>query len=65
MLSCMSEMPASPPHLAAPDVRVSVSVSHLSVHSRPGRQVFSYVIRIENHTTDSWQVLGQIGRAHV
>ncbi len=55
----MSEMPASLPQLAAPDVRVSVTVSHLAAHSRPGRQVFSYVIRIENHTGDSWQVWGR------
>lgn len=59
MLSCMSEMAASSPELAAPDVRVSVTVSHLAAHSRPGRQVFSYVVRIENHAADSWQVLGR------
>ena len=55
----MSEMPVSSPELAAPDVRVSVTVSHLAAHSRPGRQVFSYVVRIENHTGDSWQVRGR------
>ena len=42
-----------------PDVRIDVSVSHLSAYSRPGRQVFSYVIRIENHDTESWQVMAR------
>ncbi|GAA4016994.1 Co2+/Mg2+ efflux protein ApaG [Deinococcus rubellus] len=55
----MSEIAASSPQLATPDVRVSVMVSHLKAYSRPGRQVFSYVVRIENHTADSWQVLGR------
>lgn len=59
MLSCMSEFAALPPDFAAPDVRVSVTAQHLAAHSQAGRQVFSYVIRIENHAADSWQVMAR------
>ncbi|AWN24455.1 Co2+/Mg2+ efflux protein ApaG [Deinococcus irradiatisoli] len=49
----------APPELAAPDVRVSVNASHLPAYSQPGRQVFSYVIRIENHAAESWQIVAR------
>ncbi|WP_420594530.1 ApaG domain [Deinococcus sp.] len=54
----MSE-PVPKPQPALPDVRVSVVASHLAAYSRPGRQVFNYVVRIENCAPDSWQVLGR------
>lgn len=59
MLSCMSEFAALLTDLTAPDLRISVTVQHLAAHSQPGRQVFSYVIRIENHAADSWQVMAR------
>ncbi|QFP77375.1 Co2+/Mg2+ efflux protein ApaG [Deinococcus sp. AJ005] len=43
----------------APDIRVSVQVSHLAAHSTPERRVFSYVIRIENHHDQTWQLLAR------
>ncbi|WP_293912480.1 Co2+/Mg2+ efflux protein ApaG [Deinococcus sp.] len=55
----MSETAAPGAELSWPDVRVDVSVTHLSAYSRPGRQVFTYVIRIENHAPDSWQVIAR------
>ncbi|AZI43344.1 Co2+/Mg2+ efflux protein ApaG [Deinococcus psychrotolerans] len=55
----MSEFAERPLHVAAPEVRVSVTVQHLAAHSRAGRQVFSYLIRIENHAADSWQIMAR------
>ncbi|SMB89415.1 Co2+/Mg2+ efflux protein ApaG [Deinococcus hopiensis] len=45
--------------LPTPDVRVEVDASHLSGHSVPGRQVFAYVIRIENRSDQTWQLLAR------
>ncbi|MEW6422432.1 MAG: Co2+/Mg2+ efflux protein ApaG [Deinococcota bacterium] len=42
-----------------PDVRVSVDVSYLPVHSTPERRVFAYVICIENHSDQTWQLLAR------
>lgn len=42
-----------------PDVRVSVEVSYLAAHSAPGRHLFAYVVRIENHSGDTWQLLAR------
>jgi len=50
---------AAPAPDAAPDVRVQVDVSHLPAHSTPMRQVFAYVIRIENHSDQTWQLLAR------
>ncbi len=36
-----------------------MNVFHLSAHSTPGRQVFTYVIRIENHSEETWQLLAR------
>lgn len=43
----------------SPDVSVQVEVSYLPAHSTPGRRVFAYVIRIENHSEDTWQLLAR------
>lgn len=51
--------PGLPDDPAAPDVRVSVQVQHLPQHSVPGRQLFTYVIVIENHADDTWQVMAR------
>ncbi len=59
MILPMSEHAQTPLDLAAPDVRVSVSVSHLAAYSQPGRQVFTYVVRIENHAAESWQIVAR------
>ncbi len=40
-----------------PDVRVRVEVQYLAAHSQPGRHAFSYVITIENHSDQTWQLL--------
>ncbi|MBB5233680.1 Co2+/Mg2+ efflux protein ApaG [Deinococcus budaensis] len=48
--------PASAP---APDVRVHVDVSYLPAHSAPGRRLFTYVIRIENRSDETWQLLAR------
>lgn len=42
-----------------PDVRVLVEVRYRADHSQPGRWLFQYVIRIENHADESWQVMGR------
>ena len=42
-----------------PDVRVVVEDRFRPDHSRTGRWLFQYVIRIENHADESWQVLGR------
>ncbi|MGY2893151.1 Co2+/Mg2+ efflux protein ApaG [Deinococcus sp. UYEF24] len=42
-----------------PDVRVMVEVRFRPDHSQAGRWLFQYVIRIENHADESWQVLGR------
>jgi ApaG protein len=55
----MSETAVPDAQPSWPDVRVEVSVLHLADYSRPGRQVFTYVIRIENHDPDSWQVMAR------
>ena len=41
---------------AAPDVQVSVDVQYLAQHSGPGRALFTYLIRIENRSGDTWQL---------
>lgn len=43
----------------SPDVRVSVDVSYLPAHSTPERRVFAYVIRIENCSDQTWQLLAR------
>lgn len=48
--------PASAP---VPDVRVHVDVSYLAAHSAPGRRLFTYVIRIENRSDETWQLLAR------
>ena len=45
--------------LPAPDIQVEVDVTHLPTHSTPGRQVFTYVIRIENRSDQTWQLLAR------
>ncbi len=47
-----------------PDVRVSVEVRFRPDHSQPqqlpyGRWLFQYLIRIENHADESWQIVGR------
>lgn len=42
-----------------PDVRVVVEVRFRPDHSGAGRWLFQYVVRIENHADESWQVLGR------
>lgn len=44
---------------SAPDVRVQVEVSYLPAHSTAERRVFTYVIRIENHSDQTWQLLAR------
>ncbi|GMA14129.1 Co2+/Mg2+ efflux protein ApaG [Deinococcus metallilatus] len=48
-----------PSYSTGPDVRVSVDVSYLPAHSTPGRRVFSYVIQVENHSDQTWQLLAR------
>lgn len=43
----------------SPDVRVHVDVSYLRAHSAPGRHIFTYVIRIENHSGETWKLLAR------
>jgi ApaG protein len=42
-----------------PDVPVAVEVRFRPDHSQPGRWLFQYIIRIENHESESWQVMGR------
>ena len=42
-----------------PDIRVTVEPRFRLDHSQPGRWLFQYVIRIENHSSASWQVMGR------
>lgn len=42
--------------VATPDVQISVQVTHLAAQSTPARRVFTYVIRIENRSDQSWQL---------
>jgi ApaG protein len=42
-----------------PDIRVSVQVTHLAAQSTPERRVFSYVIRVENRSDQTWQLLAR------
>jgi ApaG protein len=42
-----------------PDVRVMVEVRYRDDHSQPGRWLFQYVIRVENHDDQSWQIMGR------
>ncbi|GAA5513264.1 protein ApaG [Deinococcus carri] len=51
-----SAYPAPPD---TPDVRVRVDVSYLPTHSGPERRLFAYVIRIENHSGETWQLLSR------
>lgn len=56
----MSQSPdPQQPADAGPDIRVSVQVSHLAAQSTPGRRVFTYVIRIENHSDQTWKLLAR------
>jgi len=55
---------SEPLDVQEPDLRVSVEVRFRRDHSRPdlgphGRWLFQYVIRIENHGGESWQVMGR------
>ena len=50
------EHPDPPGPEATPDFRVSVQVTHLAAQSTPARRVFTYVIRIENRSDQSWQL---------
>ncbi|EYB69663.1 ApaG protein [Deinococcus phoenicis] len=45
--------------LDTPDLRVSVDVSYLPAHSTPERRVFSYVVRIENRSGETWRLLAR------
>ncbi|CAM3882141.1 Co2+/Mg2+ efflux protein ApaG [Deinococcus frigens] len=38
---------------------MDVRVSHLAAQSTPERRVFSYVIRIENHSDQTWKLLAR------
>ena len=49
----------SAPDTPLPDVRVSVEVQHLAGHSTPGRQLFTYLIRIENHSDQTWKLVAR------
>ncbi len=55
--------PPDPEHLQppstdrAPGIQVSVHVTHLAAQSTRERRVFSYVIRIENRSDQTWQLL--------
>ncbi|WP_216328547.1 Co2+/Mg2+ efflux protein ApaG [Deinococcus aestuarii] len=51
--------PDSDPASPVPDVRVTVDVQHFPSHSTPKRRVFAYVIRIENHSDETWQLLAR------
>ncbi|ACO46715.2 Co2+/Mg2+ efflux protein ApaG [Deinococcus deserti] len=56
----MTQPPDAPvPDSSEPDIRVNVEVQHLGPRSREGRQVFTYVIRIENHSDQTWQLLAR------
>lgn len=45
-----------------PDIQVSVEVKHLPQYSGGSRQLFAYLIRIENISPDSWQLLSRFWR---
>ncbi|PNY82824.1 Co2+/Mg2+ efflux protein ApaG [Deinococcus koreensis] len=53
----MSRPPA--PDSPVPDVQVSVETRHLSTHSTPDRQLFTYLIRIENRSDETWKLLAR------
>ena len=36
-----------------------MEVQHLSAHSTPGRQLFTYLIRIENHSDQTWKLVAR------
>jgi len=55
----MIPLPPEPSRLPEPDVRVQVEVSYLPNHSTPERRVFTYVIRIENRSDQTWQLLAR------
>ena len=44
---------------SAPGIQVSVQVMHLAAQSTLERRVFSYVIRIENRSDQTWQLLAR------
>ncbi|GGR32343.1 ApaG domain-containing protein [Deinococcus ruber] len=44
---------------ALPDLRVTVEPRFRPDYSEPGRWLFQYIIRIENHTSESWQVVAR------
>ncbi|WP_425147992.1 ApaG domain [Deinococcus sp.] len=44
---------------AQPDLRVTVEVHFHLNRSVPGRWLFQYVSRIENRTSESWQIVGR------
>lgn len=43
----------------APDIDVNVQVTHLAAQSTTERRVFSYVIRIENRSDQTWKLLAR------
>lgn len=57
MLTGMSR--PSAPDTPVPDIQVSVEVQHLSAHSTPGRELFTYLIRIENHSDQTWKLIAR------
>ncbi|GHF48632.1 ApaG protein [Deinococcus metalli] len=48
-----------PPDSAGPDIAVGVEVQHLPAHSRPDRQLFTYVITVHNRSDQTWQLLAR------
>ncbi|WP_221088232.1 Co2+/Mg2+ efflux protein ApaG [Deinococcus aquaedulcis] len=49
--------PPQPPEL--PEIEVQVDPQHLPSHSTPERQVFAYVVRIENRSDQTWKLLAR------
>ncbi|MFC4455693.1 Co2+/Mg2+ efflux protein ApaG [Deinococcus sonorensis] len=47
------------PELPAPDLRVQVQVQLRPEPTRAGGQLYQYVIRIENHSDESWQLMAR------
>lgn len=47
-----------------PDIRVLVQVQYAPGHSGPGRHVFIYHIRIENHAEESYQLIEREWQIH-
>lgn len=49
------------PPTPLPDIHIKVDVQYLAPFSKPdakpARHLFAYIIRIENHSADSWQLL--------